>query len=133
MIDIQLLMRLLGYKDHEYRVKFSYTGKQGPGLYDVDLDKNRGFWLNDDCNVDETGIRAKKIDDHCFNLLTDVEQQFRSDFENNIYLELPCSIEGVKAWAKKNDFKLDKAELRKIKAQNQKTQIKVNCKFGTFE
>jgi hypothetical protein len=128
MVDLPRLMELLGYADYAHRLDFSCQGKQAAdGSYIVDTDTIKGFWLKDDCDIEKSGIKAKSLEDNLFKQLTDSEQKARSDFEKDIRLDLPCSLDEVKAWAQRNDFGdlLDESELLKER-QKAVAEIKAN-------
>jgi hypothetical protein len=133
MVDLPRLMELLGYDDYAHRLEFSYQGKQTPdGSYIVDTDSIKGFWLKDTCDIDKSGIKAKPLEDYFFNLLSDSEQKVRSDFEKDIQLDLPCTLDEVKAWVQRNDFGdlLDESELLKER-QKSIVEIKARREPGT--
>ena len=105
IIDLPQFMNFLGYEDYAHRLEFSYQGKQeADGSYIVDTDKIKGIWLKDECDIDNSGIRAKPLDDSLFNSLADYEQKAFSNYEKNIRLDLPCTPLEFLKWAKRNRF-----------------------------
>lgn len=70
----------------------------------LDCSSPQDCWLFDDCEIDENGIRAKPITRHIEGVLIGDEWQIRKQFERDIRLSLPCSLDDVKNWVERNGF-----------------------------
>jgi len=66
------------------------------------LDNSSDFCFSDDCTIDETGVFAKPLDKHNSDLLVGKEWYLYKEFEENIRLELPCSLLDANSWIERN-------------------------------
>jgi len=66
------------------------------------LDNSSDFCFSDDCTIDETGVFAKPLDKHNSDLLVGKEWYLYKGFEENIRLELPCSLLDANSWIERN-------------------------------
>lgn len=125
LVDIKQFMALLGYDEYDYRIGFSYRGKQNSdGSYVVDEDSIEGFFLDEECDIDESGVRAKPLDNHLFSTLGKNEKKARMDFERDVKLVCPCTPIDVVRWAELNGC----AHLLVLDKGRRETQIELIIK-----
>jgi hypothetical protein len=109
----------------------------------LDCDSPGDFWFYDDCEIDDSGIRAKPMDKGTEEGSIGAEWDVFKRFEENIRLVLPCTAADVLAWAERMHYlyPLDKKLLSKkiqkvvtqIKANRTSVNISLDEKFAPFE